>query len=203
MRDVGSALNTHLSTPGPRMAEILLWVRCRNRATGTVEPVGLWTGPTAMDFNIGGEVRTYYGNGAITSDPRVTNATGLDVRLASIGLSRLHDAVRLMLDTRDPRNAPAEIRRANYDPATGALIDEPVLVFDGKVNVPEAKSGGLGASHEVALKLAPVTELLTYTLALNWSDETGRLNGDDRILRYAVVSGQATVWWGANRVASN
>lgn len=200
MRDVGSLLNAHLSTPGPRLAELLVWVQCRNRDTDTPEPVGLWTGPQAMDFSIDGEVRTYYGNGAILEDPQIVTGRGLDVLLTSLRLSRLHDAVRLMLDTRDPSNAPVEIRRASYDPATGVLIDEPSLEFDGEVDSPEASGGGRGRSDEVTVKLAPITARLARDLPLNWSDETARRSGGDRILRFASVSGQATVWWGAKRV---
>lgn len=203
MRDLGDDTNAYLTTPGPRAAELLIWVKCRNRDTGTVQPVGLWTGPQAADFTIDAETRTYYGAGAVVSVPAINCAVGLDVRLSTLKLSRWSPAVELMLDTRDPRHAAIEIRRAVYDLQTGVLVAEPAIVFDGFVDTPEARSAGIGGAADVDLKIAPVTAALSLTSPLNYADETARMNADDRILRYASVSGQPTVWWGEKRAVTS
>ncbi|ARE40918.1 hypothetical protein RGUI_2777 [Rhodovulum sp. P5] len=195
MRDYGPATNAALADPGPRLAEILIWVEARNRESGGVEALGLWTGAQTETFSIGGADRTYVGAGTMVGVPQMTRAIGLDVRVLTLRLLRASPAVRAAVMTYDARHAPVEMRRALYDPATGGLVDEPHVVFRGFLDELDAKTAPLGDAAEMPAKLVPRVQTLTRTLPARWAAETGRSN-DDEILKYAVLSGETDFSWG-------
>lgn len=198
MRFHGVLTNDYLATPGDRDAQILVRIGCRNRTSGAVEPVGLWTGNQARSFLINGTERTYYGAGSILDVPQITRSIGLDVRLHSIVLSRAHAAVRQLLEVCDPRHASFEMHRALFDTKTGALITEPHLEFEGFFDVPDGTHGGQ-SGDEVACKFATIIHQLTKTLPLNYSAASSQ-RADDQILKYAAISGRHQVWWGERKM---
>lgn len=201
MRFHGILTNDYLSTAGDRDAHILVRIGCRNRTTSVVDPVDFWTGSQTRAFTIDGETRTCAGAGAILDVPQITRPTGLDVRLHTIKLSRSHAAVKEMLEVRDPRHASFQIHRALFNVTTGALVTEPHLEFDGFFDVPDGTHGGQ-SGDELACKFSTILEALTKPLPLNYSDATGQ-RANDRILRYAAISGRHQVWWGEKRLSDD
>lgn len=197
MRFIGTQTNEYLTTPGDRDAHLLVRVSCRDRATGAINPLGLWTGVQSRAFVIGGVTETYFGGSAIVAIPQITRSAGLDVRLHSLTLSRQHSAVRELLEVRDIRHARIEIFRALFAPETGQLVAEPHLEFDGFVDTLDG-AHGLGKPDEVGLKFSTFLHLLTRSLPLNYSLASSQRAGDE-ILKYAAISGQHQVYWGEKR----
>ena len=177
-------------------AEILIWVKARNRATGTEEALGLWTGAEDMGFVIDGDTRTYSGAGAMLSAEPIIYAIGLDVRVQRFKLSGIDETVAQLVRGFDARLAPIEVHRALFDPNSGALIDAPELRFRGVVDELPIHTPETGGEAYIDLVAASQSRDLTRTLSLRKSDESQRLRGGDRFRQYADVSGAVTTYWG-------
>lgn len=185
---------------GPVAHHVLVWIEARNRDTGATEASGLWTGPEARQFTVGGVARTYHGAGQMLSVPTLTARAGVGVQMHRLGLSALSDEVEQIMRGYDPRLAPVEIHVARLDPQSDALlgIDR---VYRGSIDqapiVTPAKGGSDGG---VSVSLASAARSLTRPLTLKKTDESQRARSDDRFFRFAEVAGKVERFWGTKRV---
>ncbi|MFE3839657.1 hypothetical protein ABNX41_21770, partial [Rhodobacteraceae bacterium PA1-206B] len=72
MRTLPAAVAAHLAARKPLLVHQLLWISARNRTSGAVETLGLWTGEDHQSITVGGQSRTYYGAGAVLGIDPVT-----------------------------------------------------------------------------------------------------------------------------------
>jgi hypothetical protein len=196
MRTISPTLQAHLAARQGFVIRLLFYAWPKNRSTGAVEEVGLWTGATHQDFTIGGDLRSYAGAGGVMAIAPVISAIGLDIRHQRVTLSAIFPEVEDLMRGYDPHRAPAELHRALYDPASRALIEEPHRLFKGFITKAKITRPEAGAMATVDLTLASTARNLTQPLAVRQSDASQRLRAGDRFFKHADVSGEVDVIWG-------
>ena len=196
MRSYSGTELSYLQSRNGFSARTLFWVQARNRGTGLVETMGLWSGEENRAFTIGGVVRDYYGAGALLGLDGIVMQTGIGVRLQRISLAAVSAEVAQLLRGYDASLAPCEIHRALYDPLTGSLIAEPLRIWKGFVDQAPIPTAEIGGESVVDMSLASAARALTRTLTLTKSDAVQRLRGGDRMRQYQDVSGKVPVAWG-------
>lgn len=196
MRALPPALAAYLAArPGAVRVHGLVWITARNRLTGGPETLGLWNGPDAQVFDIGGP-RTYHGAGSILGLDRITYGSGLDVRMHTLTLSAISPEVEQAVRGYEARLAPVEVHGLVIDPSTNAVVGAPWTMLRGWVDAVEITTPGVGSEGGIVLRLASATRALTRTLSLKRGDASQQLRQGDRFRRYAEISGTATVAWG-------
>lgn len=199
MRSLDPAVAAHRASRAATHAEILVWVSARNRGTGATEALGLWTGADHETFTIGGQARTYYGAGAVLDVPDIEAATGLEVRSYEIGLSAISPEVEMLLRGYDPRQAPVEMHRAEYD-TDGNLLAAPERIFKGWVDGTPIITPPVGGVAAASLRIVSNARMLTRYGAGTKSDEAQQRRSGDRFRRYGSIAGEVEVVWGAEKV---
>lgn len=180
---------------GQIVAEVILRVSARNRATGIVEHLDLWTGPEQRQFTIGGQVRTCFPAAILNVFPIVTG-TGVKARMQRIALTPLPAEIRSLFSNYDAGRAPVTLHRALFNVESGDLIAEPRRVFKGRLHHAPETSGQIGEEGQIEAALASSAIDLTQGLTLTRSDEVQRQRSDDRFYRHKAVTGAVRVVWG-------
>lgn len=179
-------------------AAMLVWVSAKNRSTGALETMGLWTGADHQDFTIRGQVRTYYGAGRVLQVPNIQTAIGLEVRKFSVGLAAVAPEVEILLRGYDPRFAPAEIHRAEFD-ENDNLLAEPERLVKGWINDTPIINPPIGGTATASLEIVSNARMLTRYGSHTKSDQMQMRRQGDRFRRYASLPGAATVYWGEKK----
>lgn len=197
MRDYDAFTLARLNANEDTAAKLLVWLSGRNRETGEIESLGLWDGDDDQVIDIDGTPRTYNAGGSLISIAPIQTEIGTDVRMQSISLSPINDAVIQAIRVYEPRLAPIEIHRALLDPQSGAVIGDAHPVFRGwvdEVSITTPEAGGEGSCD---VRCASSARAGTRTLGLKWSDESLKRRGT-RIARYADISGaeRPEEFWG-------
>lgn len=195
MRDLAPAVAARRAARTSTHAEVLVWVSAKNRTTGAMETMGLWTGDDHSVFTIRGQDRTYYGAGNVLQVPAIQAVIGLEVRTLQVSLAAVSPEVELLVRGYDPRFAPCEIHRAEYDD-DGNLLAAPERVFKGWVNGAPISTPAVGGSGGIALDLVSNARMLTRYGAATKSDQQQRRREGDRFRRYATLPSASTVYWG-------
>ncbi|CUH67964.1 hypothetical protein TG4357_03311 [Thalassovita gelatinovora] len=203
MRDYDANTAAYLADRTAAHIHILYWFKAKNRTTGAVETLGLWTGDDHQDFTIGGDVRTYYGAGTVAGTETLTYETGLSVRTHRIPFKGLKPEIEQLLKGYDPRLAPVEMHRVFYDPDTAQQIAPPTRIFTGSIDAAPVTVPAKGGTVKVEVAVVGAARSLTIPLSLKKSDEVQKLRGGDRFRRYIDVSGQTDVWWGETRASTS
>ncbi|MFD1914109.1 hypothetical protein [Halodurantibacterium flavum] len=178
------------------MARVLIWIEALNRETGVQEALGLWNGDDHRDFVIGGQVRTYYGAGALLAVDPITSRTGLQVRLHRVVLSPLAPEVRQVIRGYDPRFAPVEIHRAVFDAETHGLVDEPHRRLKGYIDKISVSTPPKGSGARVELQIASAARALTIPVSRKRSHEALKARRDDDFRRFSAMAGTIETRWG-------
>lgn len=202
MRSYSSPELAYLTSRNGFVARGLLWVQARNRSTGAVETMGLWTGEEDREFTIGGSTRTYHGAGGLLGLDQIVMQTGLTVRMQRVSLAPIATEVAQLLRGYDAGLAPAEIHRALFDPMTGDLVAEPKRLWKGVIDTAPIHTGEIGGQSTVDVALASAARALTKGLTLTKSDAVQSLRGGDRFRRYQDVTGKVSVVWGEKKAAT-
>lgn len=183
---------------GAVVAETLIWFEAKNRETGVVETIGLWTGARHQSFNIDGRTRKYLGGGgALKVDPLIAQK-GLNVQSQTVKLSGIAGEVEHLLNAYDARQAPVEMHLARFDPDTNALIGLD-RVFGGWLDKAPSVGGKRGGKASVTTTLVSAARILTRSRPTKRSDATQQLQGGDRLLRYNTVSGSVKTYVGMTK----
>lgn len=198
MRSFDTATATALAA-SEIVARALVWIRAKDRSTGTEETIGLWTGEDVASFTINGQARTYYGAGALLAIEPIVSQSGLVVQMSRMTLSPLAPEVAQAIRGYEPRLAPVEIHRALFDPLTMGLVAEPHRVFSGWIDEVVLTTPEASGEATVEVTMASAARGLTRTLPLKKSDETQKRRSGDRFRRYADVSAAVDVFWGEAR----
>ncbi len=196
MRVYESAIASNLNARHGLLVRHLLWIRAKNRDTGATETIGLWDGDDHGQFTVDGNVRTYYGVGALLGVPDLTARAGLEVWQPEVSVSGIAPEVEIALRGYEPKLAPVEIHRAFFAPAEGTLLGSPVRIFKGwidGVSIPTPEEGG---DATASITLASNSRGLTRVIPAKKSDEAYQRRSGDRIMRYADIGGTVKVRWG-------
>jgi hypothetical protein len=197
MRDYDGNPGAYIAARAGTVARHLVWIVARNRSTNAPEAMGLWTGDEVRLFNVDGEVRTYYGAGALVQLEPIRAGVGLAVRIHQFSLSPLTPEVAQLIRGYDTRLGSVEVHRALYSLETEALVAPPVRLIRGWVNSLSLTTGAVGGAGEATISVASAARALTRTLSLFRSDAAQRrVSATDRFREYADISGEVGVWWG-------
>jgi hypothetical protein len=178
-------------------AELLLWIRGRDRDTGQAAGVGLCEGADDLAVVVDGETRTYAGGGGLIGVEPVVSRTELAVQMQRITLSALHPAAEHAVRGIDPRLGRIWIHVLHRDPVTGAPVGLEQR-FRGTVDAAPISTGAEGEQSVIEIAAASAARELTRPLSLMRSDASQRRRSGDRFLRHAAV-GLVRVWWRQER----
>jgi hypothetical protein len=188
-----------LSSREDKVCHVLFWAEARNRSTGQIEPLGLWSGDDAQVFDVDGDLRTYHGP-AMLPLPPIEGGVGLEIRQLVIPVPHLTPEVETLLRQYDPKLARAEIHFAEFSPDTRDLLSLQ-RVFKGWINQTPINTAAEGGEGGGELILVSAARALTKTLALYRSDaDQKKRNSADRFREYSSTTGLKEVWWGQRRV---
>lgn len=191
-----------------------LWIEAKNRSTGTLETMGLWSGWDSVTTQVihpdtRTEVtRTYHAGGSVIEWPAIPLETGLVVRNIRFVLSQISDAAQLAIRGYDPKHAPVQYHMGLFDPATQLLVAPPVPVFVGKVNGAPITTPAVGGEGSIELTCVSDTRELTRTNPIKRSDEMQKrriVGGNpDRLRKYSDVAGGwlQNIHWGEAKAAT-
>ncbi len=197
MRSFTAPELAYLAAADGREAHALIWIRAKNRTTGAIEAMGLWTGEDHASFTVEGQVRTYFGAGNVIAVDDLVYATGLSVQMQSARLSVLTPEVDQLIRGTDARLAPVEIHRAFLSPLTGALVAPPHRLFKGWIEEQPIRTAAKNGIPTLTIKMASAARELTRNLPLLKSDAALRARSPgDGFRRYNSVSGQVETVWG-------
>lgn len=193
----------HLQARTGVRPRILVWITARNRDSGLPETAGFWSGDDDQSFTIGAEVRVYHGAGALLGMDDITAEIGIKVRTIDVWLATAAPEVVDAVRGYDLRLAPVEIHRVLTDPVSHQMIAAPHRIWKGQVDAAPLVTPALdGQGGRVTITVASASRALTRGLTGKYSDESMRRRDDDRLFRYADVSGKVPVYWGEKRYSS-
>ncbi|MDO5614523.1 MAG: hypothetical protein Q4G14_14945 [Paracoccus sp. (in: a-proteobacteria)] len=198
MRQTDPLKIAHRATRTSIHADILVWISARNRTTGAIETIGLWSGDDHQIFRIDGQDRLYYGAGNLLECEPIQATTGLAVRSYELRLAANSPEMQLAIRGYDPRFAPVEIHRAEYN-AAGALLGAPERLFRGWIDEAPMTTGADGDDDDLRLRVVSEARALTLFSGATKSDAVQSRRGGDRFRRYGSVVEQVEVAWGEHR----
>jgi hypothetical protein len=199
MRSYDPAEMAYLQSRAGYLVRGLFWVIPRDRTNNTRVGLGFWTGEDDASFTIDGFARTYVGGGALTGLDAIVMQAGLVLRMQRVAVSPLFPQVELLLRGYDAWRAPAQLHRALFDPATGALVAPPRRIWKGVIEAAPIQTPEIGGQPSAEISLASAAESLTHGLSLTRSDAVQSQFGGDRFNRYNDVSGSVPVFWGSRQ----
>lgn len=201
MRTYSTAEVDHLQAREGMRPRLLVWIHARDWATGETSPAGFWNGDDDAAFEVGGEMRSYFGAGRLLGMDDLVIETGLRVRILNIWLSTAAPAVVGAIQAYDLRLAPVEVHRVLTHPLHHRPIAAPHRIWKGFVNGAPRITPAKGLNPgRVTLKAASAAMSLTRGLTAKYSDAAmRRRGGDDRLFRYADISGAVPVYWGEKK----
>lgn len=201
MRILPPAVAAHLAARLPMRVEVLLWLSGRDRDTGSLERLGLWSGDDHEVINLGGQNRTYYGAGGLIGMDPITNRAGLEVREHRATLSPLADEVVQAVRIYDPRLCPIEIHEWYFDPATMNPLAPPVRVLKGVITAAPITTPEEGGDATCVITSVSDAWRLTKAMPLKRSDQALRArNPTDVFRQYGDISGSVETPWGEKLV---
>ena len=194
MRATAAAVQSRRASRSGITSHALIWVQAKNRSTGATESLGLWTGADHQQF-MG---RTYYGAGNVLDAPAIQSEIGLEVRRLRLGLSAVSNEVETLLRGYEPKGAPIEIHRAEFD-ENGNLLAAPERIFKGWVNGAPIVTPAIGGEASAAIECVSNSRMLTLFGAKVKSDAQQRQRDGDRFRKNATSAADAKVYWGEAR----
>ena len=197
MRNLPVAVADHLAARRTIMTEILIWLGGKDRTSGALEHIGLWTGVDHQQIAIEGQARTYYGAGGLIGMEPVTQRAGLEVRQHRVSVSPLAPEVVEALRVYDPRLAPVEIHEWHFSPGTQAPLADPIRIFKGNIIAAPITTPAEGGEATCEITVVSAAWALTRSLTLKRSHAalTAR-NPGDGFRRYGDISGAVDTAWG-------
>lgn len=202
MRTLPAAIAARRAARVSTHVENLVWVTAKNRSTGAAETLGLWTGVDHQNFTIAGQVRAYFGAGAVLQVPDIQATVGLEVRRYSIGLSAISPEVEMLIRGYDPKFAPVEIHRAEFDD-DGNLLAEPERIFKGLVDGTPIITPAIGGEATATLDVVSNAVMLTRWAGVTKSDQVQRKRQDDRFRKYGSIAAKVPIVWGGEKATPN
>lgn len=150
----------------PLVIRNALWFKGRNKETGALETIGIWTGSVAAGLSVKrpdtGEIvtRTFQPNVGAMKIPAIPRSLKFEDRRIRVTFSRLDPAVLNAVLVYDIKGEPVEIYRMYFDRDTGAQIGPGLCRFDGFARTARIKRAKVGGTGEVMIELVGHTASL-------------------------------------------
>lgn len=197
MRDFDPATAAFLATrPTGISTNILVWIVARDRVTGAPAPIGFWNGADHETITVEGQPRAYFGAATLLGIDSLVYGSGLEVRNASLSLAAISPEVEQAVRGYDTRLAAIEVHRILWDAVLNTMQGPPHLILRGQIDAAPISTPAEGGSGGITVSVTSSARSFTRTLALRRDDESQRRRNDDRIRRYATLSGVIPVKWG-------
>lgn len=196
MPDFDAAQQADLARRTATNAHVFLWLSGKNRSSGTVETLGLWTGDDHQQFTIDGQSRLYYGAGTIINVAPVRAGVGLKVQHHRISLPPVIPEIREALRGYEMRQAGAELHVWPFTEANRPIGPARRMVKGTLAEAPESL-GADGSDSKITLVIASAARRLTFGLPLVKSNAALKeRDPNDRGREYSDIAGEWTVPWG-------
>ncbi len=180
----------------------LVWIGCRNRDDGQINPIGIWGGSVAEDILVRDlftgvqHTRTFYTG--LLEAPEPIHEVGLTVRPTTLTMSPLDVGVQVAFRERDPRGAKVQVWKRAYDIETRRPVDGlPESWFSGYVDSGTFDTPTPGGEASFVVDIVSTARMLTITSARRKSDQAQRARMGDRARRYKATAGEIDVPWGS------
>ncbi len=197
MRSLPTAVASRMAAREPMLTEVLVWLGGRDRNTGELEYIGLWTGSDHERVSAGTEERTYYGAGSLIGMEPITQRAGIEVRQHRITISPLSDEAVQAIRIYDPRLCPIEIHEWYFDPSTMTALAPPVRVFRGNIVSAPITTPAIGGEATCDITATSDAWALTRPLTLKRSNAAlQERNPGDTFRQYGDISGAVETAWG-------
>jgi len=177
--------------------QVLVLIEPRNRETGEVEALGLWTGDDHETFIVDGESHFFMGAGAVIEVPPIRAGIGLEVRRHRVILPPIREEVKLALQVYQAAQARIRVWVQPMDIDSGAPLSAPRRVIKGRLEGAPETLGKVGDQSSTDLVISSAARPLTFTQPLFKSDAAMRLRDpDDRFREYVDNIGDLAIPWG-------
>lgn len=179
----------------------LLHIEGKNRSTGVIEEINIWTGELALDLpyinpkTLGTNSRVYQPGAGWLQVPSIPQKIELEARSVRLTFSRLPAAAINIIRTYDPKLQTVEIHRALFNPSTRNLIAPAYCLLSGFCNRAPIKVPAVGGEGDVEMEVSSNSRFLTRPKGDKFSDEFMKRR-TDRFGRYLDVAGIWRVFWG-------
>lgn len=176
-----------------------LWVEAKNRSTGAVEAMGLWSGDEDITINVrtptGGLTSRAYLGGCNLSVSGLQYVADLTDNPITASMSQIAPAAQQMVRGTDVRLAYCEVHGTTWN--GGALSSNPDLLWVGIVD--DVQIGTPEAGGEGAIALTIRSEIMSQLTAINPAKSSDshqkRRDPDDRFSEYSGTIKSRKVQW--------
>jgi len=201
MLDLSSEIQAELNARSGVMSRVMWWLSAKNRTTGELEYMGIWTGDDHQTFTINGEPRVYYGAGNLLNVDTLVSEAVLNIRNFNITFSGITPELETALREYDPKFAPVEVHVAFFSPLTGNMVSDPVRMFKGWINKAPINTPPVGGQGTATVQMVGHTRLLTKKTASKRSNENQKKrNGSDTFFKDVSITGSVVTPWGTANV---
>jgi hypothetical protein len=182
---------------------MMLWIEAKNRTTGDVEALGIWTGRDAETITVTDQWtnavanRVFYGAGELLGWEGFKNHSDLVVRPMTFYLSALTPAVIQSVREYDPSGARVQAWRRTYHPNTGLPVGTPEPEGVGwidEINIPRPTPGG-----DAVMEMTVVPLMRTLTLPsprMKSHEAQRRRSSNDFFRKYKATAQLFDIPWG-------
>ena len=197
MRTLPTGIQALIAQRAGIIVHRLYWLSARNRSTGLMEQIGIWSGADHATFTISGEARVYYGAGSFLAVNALHSEQGLTIRRLSVNASPFAPEVQKALQQLDPKLAPSEVHLAFFDPETNNLVADPWRMHKGWIDTINIHGGGRDEQSQAVINLVSNSRVLTRVFPSKRSNESQRKrNGTDAFFSGVGISGTIQTQWG-------
>jgi hypothetical protein len=173
-----------------------LWVQARDRDTGAVQPVGIWSGDEDISVAVqlpGGstEARTYYGGCNLDIPDGIPYVADLTDNPVRVSISQIADTDQILVRGYDVRLAYCEIHVTTW--TGGALTSAPQLQWVGIIDEAPISTPAAGSDGSIEFSIrSEIMSQLTATNPAKSSDshQKRRLSTDG----FCTYSGTVKSW---------
>lgn len=190
----GSA-QTHLEARGGHVVRWLFWAEVKNRSTGATVDLGMWTGDEDEALTVESESRLYRGLQNHLVPPVLRYATGTEIRRQVVQILGISDEAQDLINTYNPRFAPAQIHCALYDGDMNLLDIR--RRFDGIIDSVNLNAPRINGVSQARITLVSAARRGTATISAKKSDQMQRQRDPlDRFRKYGSLGRVSSDWWG-------
>lgn len=197
MRDLPPEILALLTKRQGIIVHRLYLLSARNRGTGDIEQIGIWSGADHQDFTVDGQTHTFYGGGNFLTSSDLKSDRGLTIRKLSVEMAPFTAEIRTVLREYDPKFQPMFVYLAFFDPETNNMVANPWRVFKGWIDTAPERRGAKGDKSQAVINGVGHTRILTRTFPAKRSNETQKLRDpNDTFFSNVAITGTINTPWG-------
>lgn len=180
-----------------------LWVRAKDRTTGEVEAIGLWTGDDDVSVTLRdgqtGEFsnRLYYGMGTTLVIPDIPMVSDMTIQTVSCEMSQLSAVTQQLVRGYDVRLAKCDIHEGLLSTVTRELVSAPEIAFLGEVDGAPIDTPAAGGEGKIVIEVvSDAIRMLTRTNPRKRSYEGQKRRSGDEFGFYSNAVSTWQIPWG-------